>query len=356
MIKRLPDNCLLLYADLLQKTIDSRHVVLSGGAFVSKKIGGATYWYYQTKSKEGTKQKYLGKESDDLLSDIKQAKEARQSANAIIAERQRLIAMLGVGGAFLEKGRPTKILSCMADAGLFSSGGVLIGSFAYACYGNMLGVSTSGELSRTTDMDFSVERKVEVGISRPMLAEIIGADPSFSSLRQINPSVPPFDLVAQDGFKVEFLTTKEGAHDKTPVFIDRFSLHAQPLEFMDYLIEQPQPAVVLSGAGILVMVPDPARFALHKLAVSQLRPSAFQAKITKDIAQAKSVIEILLEDNPGALLLASDALKQRNDFLPTNVNKGIKRLPENTRIALGKVVDIPDSEWGTKNGSIKLNP
>lgn len=71
MIHRLPDNCLLLYADLLQKTIDSRHALLRGGAFVSKDIGGTNYWYYQTKSAAGTKQKYLGKESDELLKEIK---------------------------------------------------------------------------------------------------------------------------------------------------------------------------------------------------------------------------------------------------------------------------------------------
>lgn len=354
MIKRLPDNCLSLYADLLQKTIESQHAVLSGGSFVSKNIKGAVYWYYQTKIGGETKQKYIGRESESLLKDIERAKAQSVSLKAILSERQRLVAMLGVGGASLEKGRSAKILSSMADAGLFSSGGVLIGSFAYSCYGNMLGVVMNDELSRTSDMDFSVERKMEIGISRPMLDEIKRADPSFKSPMQINPSIPPFDLVAPDGFKVEFLTTQENAADRAPIMIERFMLHAQPLEFMDYLIEDTQRAVLLAGAGVPVVVPSPGRFALHKLAVSQLRPISFQAKIAKDIAQAGSIIEVLLEDNPGELLLAVDALKGRDDLLVKYIKQGVGRLPEEVQSSFCDKIEIPDIEWDTKIGAARF--
>lgn len=354
MIKRLPDNCSLLYADLLQKTMDSQHAILSGGSFVSKNIKGITYWYYQTKSGGETKQKYIGRESESLRKEIERAKAQSASLKAILSERQRLVAMLGVGGATLEKGRPVKILASMADAGLFSSGGVLVGSFAYACYGNMLGVMLNDELSRTSDMDFSVERKMEIGIKRAMLDEIRMADPSFKSPAQSYPSMPAFDLVAPDGFKVEFLTTKEHAADREPIMIERFMLHAQPLEFMDYLIENTQRAVLLSGAGVPVVIPSPGRFALHKLAVSQLRPISFQAKITKDIAQAGSIIEILLEDNPGELLLAVDALKKRDDLLLKHVGQGVERLPEDVRMQLRGKVEIPGVEWDTKTGTARL--
>lgn len=354
MINRLPDNCLSLYADLLQKTIDSQHALLSGGSFVSKNIKGAAYWYYQTKIGGETKQKYIGRESESLLMDIDQAKAQSASLKTILAERQRLVAMLGISGASLEKGRPVKILSSMVDAGLFSSGGVLVGSFAYSCYGNMLGVAMNSELSRTSDMDFSVTRKMEIGISRSILDEIKLVDPSFKSPHQFSPSMPPFDLVAPDGFKVEFLTTRESASDITPIMIERFMLYAQPLEFMDYLIQDTQRAVILSGAGVPVVVPSPGRFALHKLAISQLRPVEFQAKVSKDIAQASSIIEILLEDNPGELLLAVDALKQRDDFLARHIKKGIERLPEEVRSSLCDTIEIPDIKWDTKIGAARL--
>jgi len=353
MQKRLPDNCLLLYSDLLQKTIDSSYALLGGGAFVSKEIAGIRYWYFQTKSKEGTKQKYIGKQSDDLLKNIGRAKASRESMQKIIGERRRLIAMLGAGGSFIEKGRPVKILSKMADAGLFSSGGVLVGSFAYACYGNMLGYLLDSNIARTEDMDFSVERNFEIGIERPLLNEITSFEPSFRIPFQTNPSAPPFEMIAADGFKIEFLTTKTDSADKSPVFIDRFSLYAHPLDFMDYLIQKPQPAVILAGSGIPVLVPDPARFALHKLAISRLRPIGFQTKINKDIAQAQSILEILVDDNPGALLMAFDILRQRGDFLLSHVNSGIDRLPSNVRGAILDVVGNHAAEWDADRGAMK---
>jgi hypothetical protein len=42
----------------------------------------------------------------------------------------------------------------------------------------------------------------------------------------------PFEWVAADGFKVEFLTNKKHASEKSAILIDRFNLHAQPLDFM----------------------------------------------------------------------------------------------------------------------------
>lgn len=352
MIKRLPENCTLLYSDLLQKVESSQCVPIGGGSFTSKTIKGATYWYFQTKSNGETIQKYLGRESDALLQSIELSKGQSEWFKRILDERKRLIAMISAGGGSMEKGRPAKILTRLADAGLFTSGGVLVGSFAFSCYGNMLGVSTGNELSRTSDMDFSVEKNLEIGIQRSMIREVeeIGGfkqSPSFS------PSIKSFDLIADDGFKVEFLTTKENAQEKTPVLIERFMLHAQPLEFMDYLIEETDKAVVLHGAGIPVVIPSPARFALHKLAVSQLRPARHQAKSVKDISQASAIIEVLLEDNPGSLLIAADALRDRGDFLSNHVLAGMKKLPEQIGVEVGKLTSISPVQWDSQLGRVK---
>ena len=51
-----------------------------------------------------------------------------------------------------------------------------------------------------------------------------------------------------------------------------------PLRFLDYLIEHPAQAVLLTGSGLLVHVPDPARFAFHKLWIAKRRPVSEQAK------------------------------------------------------------------------------
>lgn len=339
MIKRLPDNCSALYADLLQKAADSGLLILSGGSFTSKTISGAKYWYYQTKQVNGQrKQTCLGKETPELLEQIAGAKRRKTEASVILAERKRLVAMLSVGGATMEKGRPAKIIAGMAEAGLFVNGGTLVGSFAFACYGNMLGVSYLSDLSRTEDMDFSVDRRIEVGIRRNLAEALVQVDSTLKIPRQINPALKPFEMIASDGFKIEFLTTKATESEKAPVLIERFSIHAQPLDYMDFLIESNQPAMMLYGAGIPVVIPDPARFALHKLAVSQLRPISMKTKSDKDLKQASAILEVLLEDNPGLLILASDAVNSRQDLMVNLVRKGMALLPGEFRNALDEML------------------
>lgn len=350
MISRLPANCLALYADLMQKA--ALHAPASGGAFVSKTIKGRTYWYHQTDTIEGRKQTYLGQESAGLLAKIAERKKAMSRHRELLVERRRLVAMLGVAGAHLEKGRAAKILGKLSDAGLFNAGGVLVGSFAFACYGNMLGVKTSSALSRTEDIDFSVMRTIAVAFNRNMREVLLDAEPELRTPVQINPRIIPFEMVAPDGFKVEFLTTKSSAPDDSPVNIGRFNVYAQPLDFMDYLLAEAQSAVVLNGAGIPVAVPDPARFAMHKLAVSQLRPIGMQAKIRKDVAQASALLNILSQDNPGALILAMDGVFGRNDAFPHFVCNGIARLDRPLREMVTEAYgrEIPSVTLDTTTG------
>jgi hypothetical protein len=92
------------------------------------------------------------------------------------------------------------------------------------------------------------------------------------------------------------------------VFLPALNAAAQPLRFLDYLIEEAQPAAIVAGDGILVNVPHPARFAFHKLIVARERPVAQQAKAAKDLLQAGQLLQVLLEDRPGDLVLAWETL------------------------------------------------
>lgn len=348
MISHLPDNCNTLYADLQQKVLDSL-AVQTGGSFVSKTVKGATYWYFQTPQVAGQrKQICIGRETPDILKQVESSREAKADASKILEERKRLVAMLSVGGAAIEKGRPAKIIDSMASAGVFDGGGVLVGSFAFACYGNMLGVLFNSALLRTEDIDFSIERGIQIGVARNIGDDLRRVDPSLKTPPQLLPSSVPFELIASDGFKVEFLTTRESAADKVPVLIEQLSVHAQPLEYMDYLIENHQPAVILHGAGIPVRVPDPARFALHKLAISQFRPSGMKAKADKDLRQAGAILEVLLEDNPGLVILAADALNERNDMMANFTREGALLLPEGMKDEV--IGMVPKKEWDTSRG------
>jgi hypothetical protein len=79
-------------------------------------------------------------------------------------------------------------------------------------------------------------------------------------------------------------------------------------------------------------VPQPARFALHKLLVARSRPAVFQTKGDKDLRQAAFLIEVLGEDRPGDLGLALEALRARGRDWNKTFDEGLallaKRAPE----------------------------
>lgn len=320
----LPDTTQTTYSTLLQKAVANPFVRLNRVSFISKKVDDKVYWYCQYSDVSGVRrQRYIGADSEALRAQIEAAKHEHQAGVQILANRKRLVAMAIAGGATPEKGRPAKIIEKLSDAGVFAAGGLLVGSYAFACYGNLLGVTFDESMRRTEDMDIACDRSIEIGLIGDVRADVALAAPEMAEPQQINKWVPPYELVAPDGFKLEFLTSRANPANKEPVKIDRFGVNALPLEFLEFIIEKPVQAVVLYGAGALVNIPDPARFAVHKLAVSQMRHPSTPEKKRKDLAQASALIEYLLEESPGSLLLAVDAAKQLGFGFEALVSDGV---------------------------------
>jgi hypothetical protein len=106
----------------------------------------------------------------------------------------------------------------------------------------------------------------------------------------------------------------------------------------DYLLEDVQPAAIIDGGGVLVTVPHPARFAVHKLLVAQDRPVAMQTKARKDVRQAASTIEALDELRPGDLRIAVTAARERGKAWRAALERGatlLRRVDERAARALG---------------------
>ena len=122
---------------------------------------------------------------------------------------------------------------------------------------------------------------------------------------------------------------------------------------MDYLLGDLQDAVILNGVGIPVRVPNPARFAVHKLCISQMRPVGMQTKINKDIAQAAFVIEVLAQDNPGSLSIAVSDAVDRGDGLWYFAQKGVNRLPSDVISMLTESAGgtLPQVSIDTRSGN-----
>jgi hypothetical protein len=73
---------------------------------------------------------------------------------------------------------------------------------------------------------------------------------------------------------------------------------AAPLQYMDWLITNPVPTVALWGSGVSINIPQPSRFAVHKLILAQKRDVGSRSKRQKDLAQADALIDALLSHDP----------------------------------------------------------
>ena len=81
---------------------------------------------------------------------------------------------------------------------------------------------------------------------------------------------------------------------------------------MEFSLERPEQAVVFCSEGaVLVNVPSPERFALHKLIVFGERAGAFRAKANKDLAQAAHLLAWLRDHRREPLDNAVDDLMTR---------------------------------------------
>jgi hypothetical protein len=103
--------------------------------------------------------------------------------------------------------------------------------------------------------------------------------------------------VAKNGLRVEFLTPNFGGDTDLPKSLPSLQTDAQPLRFLTFLIYEPDQAVILHGPGILVLVPSPQRYAVHKLIISRQRRAA-NIKRGKDILQAEALLNVLNNKRP----------------------------------------------------------
>jgi hypothetical protein len=293
------------YAELLQRCANAafNDAFTEEGAFTSKTLKGRKYWYFQTGTGAARTQRYVGPETPELLDRIAHHKETRDDER----ERRTLVSTLvrsfGLPRPIPEIG---DVIAALAKAGVFRLRGVLVGTVAYQTYAAMLGVRLSAAPLQTGDIDIAQFKNVSVAIgdSTPPVLEILKeVDKTFRAIPHVVDGRRVTSYTAKGGLRVDFLTPNEGQETGKPQALPALQTDAQPLRFLDFLIHDPEPAVILHGAGIHVHVPAPARYAVHKLIVSRRRPEGL-AKRDKDLQQADALFEVLGQKRPSELKLA----------------------------------------------------
>ena len=342
------------YAELLERCAAAafRSSFPAEGGFTSKTIRGRRYWYFQYSSEDGRVQKYVGPETPELLAHIEHHKDARDDERERRALVSTLIRAFRMPRPIPEIGN---IVAVLARAGIFRLRGVLVGTEAYQTYSAMMGVRLPSSTLQTGDIDIAQYKNVSIAVNdrtAPILDILKEVDRSFRAIPHVHDRHRMTSYKAKGGFRVDFLTPNEGPDTDAPQSLPAFQTDAQPLRFLDFLIHEPEPAVLLHGEGIYVNVPAPARYAVHKLIVARRRREG-AAKQDKDIKRAESLIGILADKRPFELKSAWQEAYGRGRTWRRLIDEGANQLATPVQEALLKVVETLAAATTTKSGAAK---
>lgn len=318
------------YAQLFDAALGAAHVrsvADLSGSFNAKTVKGRTYWYFQYTEPAGQlRQVYVGPDTEPVRQLMK--RKAQPGAAASLVPLARSALALGCASMLP---RHFRVVRRLAEYGFFQAGGVLIGTHAFLAYANMLGVRW-GSQGTTQDIDFAHAGK-SLALLLPSNLEVRTND-AVASLKM--GFLPVLGLGGKTGgtylipkepeFRLDFLTPRHRAGDE-PFVHPQLHVTLQPLPFMEFSLEGVEQAVLFCPEGaVLVNVPHPARFTLHKLIVFGERKMAFQAKAAKDLAQAAHLLAYLWEHRNESLQEALDDLLSRGPAWRKRLRQGVTAL------------------------------
>lgn len=317
-IQRVGGETMVLYADLrerLEVFEAIRSIASLPGEFTTKSVKGILYHYYQAALPGSRVQFYLGRDNEGIRRLIAERMEGKEPASADQKLFRQLAAQIMAGGVAAVPTEIARIINCMANSAVFKVGGVLVGSVALSIMATHLGVHLQESLRTTQDVDIAGGSRV--GVAVPDLhadvpAAIESLKMGFFPVPRLSNKEPSTSYAIRGRtLRIDLVTPMRGGSNK-PVAIRRFKAAARPLKYLEYLIEDPVSAAMISGTPCLVKIPQPARFALHKLIISQERGATSADKRKKDVLQAKAVLEILREDMPLEIEKAKAAIMKKS--------------------------------------------
>ena len=278
----------------------TRSIADAPGSFSKKTVSGRVYWYYQSKAPDGKQQQfYVGPDDDATRELIERHRDPRaKAARAHLAQLCQAAIALGCYGVIPKHAR---VLTRLADHGLFRAGGVLVGTHAFLAYQNHFGVRWVGG-DVTVDLDFAHPgRNISLALPSSIQADMpdaieslkMGFLPVNEGTRYVKQDEPDFDL--------DFLTTRHRGGD-APVQVPQLKVTLQPLRFMEFSLEATMPLALPASTGpVVANVPRPERYGLAKLLVHAERSRSNPPKAAKDLEQAATLIDFLSRQDPQGL-------------------------------------------------------
>lgn len=302
-MRDLPATTQTVYANLLQMHLN-RPVGEFVGAPFKREKEGKHYWYAtQRLGNSSPRQIYIGPDTDENKQRIRSMQERGVAVKEFKSAASKAIAQLRAAGLTGLDRQTGSVLRALTNSGVFRLGGTLVGTQAFNHYSQALGVEFTSEnrewVAQTEDVDIASFEKLSMAIedvASPELSltlEHLGFQPANS----LYPKKPTSWTLPGSTYAIDFLAPSFSDKPE-PVKLAALDVWAQGLHYLNFLIKEPIPVIAIYMEGLLVQIPSPERYAIHKLIVSQLRNAAMQTKAKKDLEQAKLLIEFLLQTRP----------------------------------------------------------
>ncbi|TJZ78128.1 GSU2403 family nucleotidyltransferase fold protein [Paracoccus hibiscisoli] len=321
------------YQDLLRMHLDMSKSEIAGSV-ESRQRNGRTYLYDRFRIGTEMKSRYLGEDSPELRARVARQKGSKLDAQDRRTRMSRLARVLKAEGMAAPDRATGALLLALARAGLFKQGGTLIGTEAFMLYQGELGVKvTPNAPSGTGDIGPSNVKRLSIAIDNHM-REFPGDFQRMVNFEAApGASERPTWKWKQSGSAagVEFLTPKLGKKGVSP--LPAFLASAPALNDLHFLIENSIPALALYRSGVLVQIPQPERFAIHKLMVASRRHDGRdRVQAQKDRAQAGFLIRVLAEDRPDDLAEAYEHAHSQGEEWGSLIAASLELMPDAKRL------------------------
>jgi hypothetical protein len=304
----------VLFTDLESQAMAPRPTFVGTAGSVIERQNASSFAFYARQSYDGDGKKresYLAGPVGDPAADA-----AAEETRLRIREVKELVPsfrMLGREGYNLVDPKTYGTIASLANQGVFTGGGWLVGSHAYGVLLNRLGARAA--TYATEDIDIARGDAITLGgqPSEGLLEMLRTSGIDFVEVPGLERGAPAtsFKQRGRSHFHVDLLVPSP--NETFPVVpVPELKAHATGLPYLRYLLAESQTGLLLAREGCCaVRVPLPERFAVHKLVVSRLRTDR-GTKADKDVLQASVLAAVLAETHSGALESAVKALPPRS--------------------------------------------
>jgi hypothetical protein len=296
------------YHDLL-RSLKEEAVSDIRGSLTRVERAGRVYWYDSYRVGSEVLKRYIGEDSDDLRARLADVSTLKSEAEERRKHRARLIRILRAEGLIGLDGGTGSLLAALATAGVFRLGGTIVGTAAFRLYEQELGVRLAfDDAAQTDDLDIASFERLSLALAdtvSPPLQQVL-SDFEFAPTPSLERDRVWRWKQTSSELLVEFLTPSFD-EPETLRPLAALGVHAQSLHYLNYLLAEPIAAAVPYRSGVLVQIPRPERFAIHKLIVADRRAHGPDGlKSVKDRRQAAFLINVLADDRPDDLREAWD--------------------------------------------------